>query len=340
MITIHMTTFRRLGGGLLQQAVQSVLDQSFRDFEFIICDDASYDGTADYLASVAASDSRVTVIRNSANVNSVSISLGRCMERASPDRPYLTWMFDDCILLPGALAALVEDMRRKPCEFLYATTDVRLLDGSAMPVGNADPDAILAAIDQSSALVPNGGLLIDRRVFDRIGWYDSSILLRRSCDWDLFRRMFHAGLDCRRLDRVVMEEFGELQSDSLRNSFTTTFPLMRKYVDLRDRAKVNLSVKSCLAAPVDWIPSGDWSDAELQLIAYIFVEYLMSIGNLAAAYPWARRLADGMPTKPFYLENLTRKAGAADGVGSLMAAGAFIAGVAASFKEFRKAEQS
>ena len=90
MISVHMTTFRRLQSGLLQRAVENVLAQTYHNFEFIICDDASTDGSADYLKSIAASDARVKVIRNSMNVNSVAISLGHCFKQADRERPYVT----------------------------------------------------------------------------------------------------------------------------------------------------------------------------------------------------------------------------------------------------------
>ena len=84
MITIHMTTHRRLASGLLQRAVESVLSQDFTDFEFVVCDDASVDGTAAYLHRVAAADRRVRVFHNETNVNSVAISLGRCLQQSDP----------------------------------------------------------------------------------------------------------------------------------------------------------------------------------------------------------------------------------------------------------------
>ena len=80
MISIHMTTHRRLKNGLLPAAVESVLNQTFEDFEFVVCDDASSDGTAAYLARVAAQDPRVKVLRNARNEHSVAVSLGRCFQ--------------------------------------------------------------------------------------------------------------------------------------------------------------------------------------------------------------------------------------------------------------------
>jgi glycosyltransferase involved in cell wall biosynthesis len=49
---------------LLPRAVDSVLAQSERDFELIIINDASSDGTEGYLAELASRDSRVRVVRN------------------------------------------------------------------------------------------------------------------------------------------------------------------------------------------------------------------------------------------------------------------------------------
>ena len=47
------------------------------------------------------------MFHNETNVNSVAISLGRCLRQSDPTRSWISWMFDDCILLPGALSRLV-----------------------------------------------------------------------------------------------------------------------------------------------------------------------------------------------------------------------------------------
>src|ERR1700722_14182242 len=178
MITIHMTTYRRLAAGLLQRAVESVLSQGFTDFEFVVCDDASVDGTAAYLHRVAAADRRVRVFRNETNVNSVAISLGRCLQQSDPTRSWISWMFDDCILLPGALSRLVEGLNAHPdADMLYGVTEVKLKDGNVLRVGEAPEAEVRARIASSSILVPNGGILVHRDVFRRHGWYDASVVL-------------------------------------------------------------------------------------------------------------------------------------------------------------------
>lgn len=333
MISVHMTTFRRLQSGLLCRAVESVLAQTYRDFEFVICDDASSDGTSGYLQSVAEADGRVKVFRNPKNVNSVAISLGRCFAQADPARSYVTWMFDDCTLERDAFEVLVARMEEIHADFVFGVTRVHSRDGSVLLVGNESVSTIRDRIANSSILVPNGAILCRRAMFDKVGWYDSNIVMRRSCDWDLFNRAIAAGCRFDTIDRTLMDEYGGLQNDSLRNSFTTTFEIMSKFVHLRDAAGFDLSVEASLNAPIDLIPPGNWSADELTLIYGMFVEYHLSIGNVARAYFWAEKLNAQLPDKPFFFENLAACVGSRDRTQSLMAAGALAAGMYWAFRE-------
>ncbi|TPW30640.1 glycosyltransferase [Pararhizobium mangrovi] len=61
LVSIIMPTHNR--AGLLAEAVASVSDQTYGNFELIICDDASDDGTNDYLTKLT--DARINVIRHS-----------------------------------------------------------------------------------------------------------------------------------------------------------------------------------------------------------------------------------------------------------------------------------
>ncbi|HUT60392.1 MAG TPA: glycosyltransferase [Phycisphaerae bacterium] len=51
----------------LRLSIESVLDQTFEDFEFVIVDDGSMDGTPAVLAQYAARDDRIRVVRSRAN---------------------------------------------------------------------------------------------------------------------------------------------------------------------------------------------------------------------------------------------------------------------------------
>ena len=55
--------YRRDSIFLLERAVQSILAQSFPDFELLICDDGSFDTAKNYLDTVAQKDVRLTLVR-------------------------------------------------------------------------------------------------------------------------------------------------------------------------------------------------------------------------------------------------------------------------------------
>jgi glycosyltransferase involved in cell wall biosynthesis len=340
MITIHMTTHRRRASGLLQRAVESVLSQDFADFEFVICDDASVDGTAAYLDRVAAADGRVQIIRNEVNVNSVAISLGRCMQQSSLTRPWISWMFDDCILLPGALWRLVTALSAHPgAGMVYGVTEVMLKDGNVLRVGESTEEEVRAGIARSSILVPNGGILVHRDAFKRHGWYDTSVVLRRSCDWDLFRRIILCGVEFVALPDVLMREYGDQQPDALRNAFSTTFGLMAQFVAVRDASGARLDIDNVLLRPTDWIPPAPWSAEDLDLMRYMFIEYFLSVGDISRAFRWARLLARRLDSPGLLMrDNLFRHTWASEAADQrAMAVGAFTAVVLSAFREQQRA---
>lgn len=70
------------GERYLAEAIESILGQTFRDFEYLLVDDASTDTSPEILDYYARQDRRIRVLRNASNSN-VSRSLNRAMETAT-----------------------------------------------------------------------------------------------------------------------------------------------------------------------------------------------------------------------------------------------------------------
>ena len=65
IVSVLMTVFN--AGRFLDPSIRSILNQTFRDFEFLIIDDASTDGSAEIAEAWAGKDPRVRFIRNADN---------------------------------------------------------------------------------------------------------------------------------------------------------------------------------------------------------------------------------------------------------------------------------
>lgn len=64
--------------GCIRESVESVLGQTLEDFELIICDDCSSDGTYQVLAELASQDKRIRLLRNEVN-SGQALGRNRCI---------------------------------------------------------------------------------------------------------------------------------------------------------------------------------------------------------------------------------------------------------------------
>jgi glycosyltransferase involved in cell wall biosynthesis len=93
----------------LPEAVESIFAQTFDDYEFLIIDDGSTDGTRAYLDSLR--DPRVRVLRNLTNVG-LTPSLNRGLDAAAGE--FVARIDADDVALPQRLARQVEFLRAHP----------------------------------------------------------------------------------------------------------------------------------------------------------------------------------------------------------------------------------
>lgn len=99
------------GAAYLPAAIDSVLAQSFRDFELICVDDGSSDESPRILARYATEDPRIRIITLNPNVG-LPAALNRGFAAARGE--YHSWTSDDNMLRPEMLATLVAALDANP----------------------------------------------------------------------------------------------------------------------------------------------------------------------------------------------------------------------------------
>jgi len=104
------------GEPYVRESLQSVLDQTFTDFELLVVDDASTDGTVEIVTALA--DDRIRMLRNERNLGQVP-SLNRGLSEARGE--YVARLDADDACLPTRLARQVEILDRQPRVGLVGT---------------------------------------------------------------------------------------------------------------------------------------------------------------------------------------------------------------------------
>ena len=103
------------GADYVAEAIESILNQSFQDFELLIQDNASTDATEDICLAYAARDRRVSYVRNPRNVGAAG-NYNLVFERARGR--YFKWAAHDDVCAPDFLERCVEALERDPAVVL------------------------------------------------------------------------------------------------------------------------------------------------------------------------------------------------------------------------------
>ena len=112
----------------LPEAIESVLRQSYKDYEFIIIDNCSTDNSADTIKRYAESDSRIRFSVNRSNIGLVN-NMNLCLKQAQGD--YIKFLFsDDMLASDQAVERMVCALDSDPEVALVATSRYLIDDSS------------------------------------------------------------------------------------------------------------------------------------------------------------------------------------------------------------------
>ena len=109
LVSVVMPVFNR--EKFLAEAIESILSQTVTDFELIIVDDGSTDGSAEIIRAYAERDSRIRFIQLSENTGNAS---ARNAGIAVACGDYIAGMDSDDISLPERLQQQVEFLESHP----------------------------------------------------------------------------------------------------------------------------------------------------------------------------------------------------------------------------------
>lgn len=225
-ISVIMSVYN--GESYLAEAIQSVCDQTFKDWELIIINDCSTDATAKILSEFAQKDARIKV-----HPNDVNLRLPRSLNKAISlsQGKYIARMDADDICLPDRLEKQYQFMEEHPdvslssCRFMTVKNGVYASGGSG---GRCDSEAIKTMLLMANPIL-HPGVIAKAEVMKEFN-YDTSLTCTE--DLELWTRMAAAGLKLQILPECLLIyrlHDKQITSTTLERQRTEVLKIQSKY---------------------------------------------------------------------------------------------------------------
>lgn len=173
---------------LIERAIQSIINQSYADWELIVVDDGSSDCTVDIIESFARKDDRIALFKNNINKGlAESLNIGIELSKGK----YIARMDADDESLPKRFEMQLKFMGENPdidvlgTGATYIDSDNNTLGKMIMPESNYD---IKQEIMKTSPFI-HPSIMMKKEFINEIGMYNKDI--KRAEDYDLWFRAKH-----------------------------------------------------------------------------------------------------------------------------------------------------
>lgn len=199
MISVIMSVYN--AEKYLREAIESILDQSFDDFEFIIVDDKSIDNSAHIIKSYAKRDNRIKYIKNDTN-RGLTYSLNKALKLAKGK--YIARMDADDISIKERLEVQYNYLENNKDVFLLGTSAYNI-DEDGEIVGERNIPLEYEKIKKKINLVNpiiHPSVMFRKKDVLAIGGYNENF--KKVQDYELWFRIIANGLKVENLkDRLL-----------------------------------------------------------------------------------------------------------------------------------------
>ena len=201
IVSVIIPTYNR--PHLLERAVQSVLHQTFRDFELVVVDDGSTDGTSE-LSLFNKIDPRLRYIKLPQNRG---VSAARNAGVKATSAPWLAFLDSDDEWLPDKLEKQVRWTTEHPDMHIVQTREIWIRRGRRVnpPKTHEKSEGDLFAASIERCMITPSSVMLRRTLFEKMGGFNESLL---ACeDYNLWLRVtcqYKVGL----IDENLLKRYG------------------------------------------------------------------------------------------------------------------------------------
>ena len=234
-VTVLMSVFN--GSQYLKEAVDSVLSQTFDDFEFLIIDDFSLDNSVEIIKSY--DDTRIRLIENEYNIGQTAslnkglkLAKGECIARIDQDDVCMPCRLQNQVqVLKSTLNVAVLGSY-----FIHIDSDGNLLRYNKFPV---NPNSNLFYIISGKNPLIHPGVMYRKNIIVAIGGYREEYM--PSEDIDLWLRIYQNGYVCENIPEYLTKiRKHEMQTSEINNNAQSKKHMLAFYNFYKSVTKNNI----------------------------------------------------------------------------------------------------
>lgn len=242
LVSVIIPTYNR--GELISAALDSVINQTYKELEIIIVDDNSSDNTFNVVEKYCNLDTRINYIKNNKNLGGGGArNIG--IKASSGD--YIAFLDSDDIWYPEKISRQMSEFQKNPLvqavfsNYImsqYETNEVVANNNSAI---SCSPSKIFTG----NYLGTTSSMIAKKETLIKIGMFDSQL---RSCqDWDIYIRLIIAGEIAYVPDLLLTQYYhGKRLSSNGENVIQGISHLIMKMPKYLSEAKVSLVKKKAI----------------------------------------------------------------------------------------------
>lgn len=188
LVSIIVPTFNR--AKYLQEAIQSIQQQSFQGWELVVIDDGSVDDTATILDRLCSIDPRINYRKQENRGSGAARNHGLSIAQGS----YVAFLDSDDRYLPLGLETLVQAITAGHRRLIYGDYVVfDEADGTTKPIRASAPLArprlaLQFLIPRANPILPSA-TIVERRALEEIGGFDETFRTGQAVElWSRFTR--------------------------------------------------------------------------------------------------------------------------------------------------------
>jgi glycosyltransferase involved in cell wall biosynthesis len=180
LVSVIIPTYNR--ASYLKEAIDSVLSQDFRDFELIVVDDGSTDGTPNLLESYGGSLRCLYQEHR-------GVSAARNTGISHAKGTYVAFLDSDDLWLPNKLSIQVDFFQRNADALICQTEEIWIRNGARVNSKKRHKKYSDDIFEKALPLciVSPSAVMMKKDLFDRVGFFDESLPVCE--DYDLWLRI-------------------------------------------------------------------------------------------------------------------------------------------------------